>query len=150
MTDKIKLRRLNHLMAKHYTDPRYFDSWKKQTLEYVLNTNLSAWIITDYKEKLEIYKLANDLSIKDDKLKEIWFSTWWSKYQENKSDYRKKPQKEGRDNKDIHVGSGGSNCNKIRYPSKKRSIKTWKKFYKLFPSAAIEDGFDGKTSKRMK
>ncbi len=62
----------------------------------------------------------------------------------------KKPKPEGRDNKDIIVGSGGSNKNKIRYPSKKRSLGTWKKFYKLFPILAEQDAFDGSTSKRMK
>jgi hypothetical protein len=58
--------------------------------------------------------------------------------------------KETRDNKDIHVGGGGSNRNKIRYPSKKRNKKTWSNFYKLFPSAAEKDHWDGKTSNKMK
>ncbi len=38
-----------------------------------------------------------------------------------------------RDNKDIKNTSGGGGSNRIRYPSKKRSKRTWKNFYKLFP-----------------
>ncbi len=38
----------------------------------------------------------------------------------------------GRDNKNITVGSKGSNSNKIRYPKKCRKT-AWKRFYKLFP-----------------
>lgn len=40
--------------------------------------------------------------------------------------------KEGRDNKDVLVGGGGDNKNKIRYPKKCRKT-AWKRFYKLFP-----------------
>ena len=40
--------------------------------------------------------------------------------------------------------------NKIRYPKKCRSLKTWKKFYEMFPRQAEIDGWDGKTSIRMK
>lgn len=53
-----------------------------------------------------------------------------------------------RDNKEIpNKGSGGSG-NYIRYPSKKRSLKTWTNFYTLFPWRAELDGWDGKTSSR--
>ena len=45
---------------------------------------------------------------------------------------------------------GGTNYPTVRYPSKKRSLSTWKKFYKLFPRYAERDEWDGKTSKRMK
>ena len=40
--------------------------------------------------------------------------------------------------------------NKIRYPKKCRSLRTWKKFYEMFPRQAEIDGWDGKTSIRMK
>ena len=59
--------------------------------------------------------------------------------------------KVNRDNKDdYNYGSGGSNINSVRYPSKKRNKKVWKKFYKLFPRLAERDDWDGKTSKKMK
>ena len=40
--------------------------------------------------------------------------------------------------------------NKIRYPKKCRSLRTWKKFYEMFPRQAEIDEWDGKTSVRMK
>ena len=65
-----------------------------------------------------------------------------------------------RDNRNCYVGSGrvwsqekpitSSQRTKVRFPSKKRSRYTWKKFYKLFPYWAEYDNWDGKTSDRMK
>lgn len=46
--------------------------------------------------------------------------------------YKLKPVKEGRDNKDIRVGSGYGGRDSIRYPRKGHK-SAWKKFYKLFP-----------------
>ena len=40
--------------------------------------------------------------------------------------------------------------NIIRYPKKCRSLRTWRKFYEMFPRQAEIDGWDGKTSIRMK
>lgn len=40
--------------------------------------------------------------------------------------------------------------NKIRYPKKARSKRTWKKFYEMFPAQAVIDGWDGNTSDRMR
>jgi ADP-heptose:LPS heptosyltransferase len=148
MNDKDKLRRLNSLMAVHFTHPVHFFNWKKIILENAAKDNKKAYNKVQ-NEQVEIYTLAKELDIEDKDLKEMWIAKWCD-HERRKREYSKKPQKEGRDNKDIQVGSSGSNRNKIRYPSKKRSIKTWKKFYKLFPQAAIEDGFNGKTSKRMK
>ena len=55
-----------------------------------------------------------------------------------------------RDSKVDTVYEYYSTCDKIRFPSKKRSRATWKRFYTMFPNLAKEDGWDGKTSKRMK
>lgn len=41
-------------------------------------------------------------------------------------------------------------ANKIRYPKKCRSLRTWKLFYKMFPMQAQKDNWDGKTSDKMK
>ena len=65
-------------------------------------------------------------------------------------DYKKNNAKETRDNKGVYVGNGGSNCNKIRYPKKARSKRTWGIFYKMFPLAAERDGWDGKKSSKTK
>lgn len=72
----------------------------------------------------------------------------YKKHEELKLDT--KTHKETRDNKGFYVGSGNSNKNKIRYPKKSKSKKTWKIFYNMFPERVIIDGYDGKTSKRMK
>jgi len=55
-----------------------------------------------------------------------------------------------RDNKGIHIGNCGSNCNKVRYPKKNRSLATWKKFYDMFLYYAEKDNWNGKTSNKMK
>lgn len=60
---------------------------------------------------------------------------------------------ERRDNKKIinskgDIPSGSSSS--IRYPSKKRSRNTWKRFYDLFPHLAEKDEWNGRTSKRYK
>ena len=149
MSEKDKLRKLNCLMAVNYTHPLHFFSWKKIILENAEKNDRTYKHNKQQREQVQIYKLAKELGIEDNELKEMWV-TKWCEHERRKLEYRKKPQAEGRDNKDVRVGSGGSNRNMIRYPSKKRSVKTWKKFYKLFPQAAIEDCWDGKTSRRMK
>ena len=63
-----------------------------------------------------------------------------------------KPLGTRRDNRDVIIGRGGvhENCNPYRYPSKKRSKRTWRNFYTLFPHLAIRDNWDGTTSDKMK
>jgi len=58
------------------------------------------------------------------------------------------PQKEGRDNKGVYVGSGGGGSNRVRYPKLNRSKKVWKMFYKMFPYYAERDNWDGEKSDR--
>lgn len=148
-TTRDKERRLQYLMSKQYTNPSYFTNWKKIALDLAAQRSTGTRVSNDVLEQEEIYKLASELKIEDAELRVKWFKTYLARRKKT-NQYGLKPPKEGRDNKDVQVGSGGSNRSKIRYPSKKRSVKTWKKFYKLFPMLAIEDGFDGKTSKRMK
>lgn len=156
MTKKDKLRRLNFLMYKNYVNSLSFENSKKQILEihneYLKNDKLKSQRKHHFKAIsgfVEIFNLAKELKINDEELQQLWYTR---RHQSNKNrdEYKKTPQKEGRDNKNVHVGGGGSNRNKVRYPSKKRSLSTWKKFYKLFPRNAEEDGWDGKTSNRMK
>lgn len=150
MENKKKLRRLNHLMGRFYIHVDTFSTWKKQTIESAEYRKKYKWVNKQQDGHIAIYKLAEELEISDNELKLMWFEKWTQVYK-LKLEYQKKPQKEGRDNKDVYVGSGfGNSNNPIRYPSKKRSIKTWKNFYKLFPYAAVVDGWDGKTSNRMK
>lgn len=53
-----------------------------------------------------------------------------------------------RDNKSSVNRGSGAQGNYVRYPSKKRSLYTWRNFYKLFPWLAKEDEWNGRTSKR--
>lgn len=152
MTEKDKLRRVKNLMYSH---PRY---WANSSDRKIILDLYEQYKNDLYKSKqwwsrilelVELYKLTDEMKLTDDEIETIWWKISCD-HTNSKAEYSKKPQKEGRDNKGVYVGSGGSNCNMIRYPSKKRSIKTWKKFYNLFPWAAIQDGFNGKTSSKMK
>lgn len=61
--------------------------------------------------------------------------------------------KETRDNKGQFVdkwATYGGCHNKIRYPSKKRSKRVWKKFYEMFPKQAELDHWNGESSDKMK
>ena len=146
MNQRDKLRRIETLTYKHhgwcYTSEESFMKL------YEILKNKSHQSI-QMKELFEIFSLAKELNFSKQELYNLWAKQNYIRYQ-NKKDYNRRPQKEGRDNKDVHVGSGGSNKNKVRYPSKKRSKSTWKKFYKLFPHLAEKDGWNGVTSKRMK
>lgn len=62
----------------------------------------------------------------------VWFKVYKSRSQ-MKAAYNKKPQKEGRDNKGVKVGSGYGNRNSIRWPKQTSNRHVWKNFWKLFP-----------------
>ena len=49
----------------------------------------------------------------------------------------------------VYNGRGGSNKNKIRIPSLKRSNSTWKKFYELFPFLKGLDTYRGIKLKKI-
>lgn len=93
--------------------------------------------------------LAMSLDMTKDEMRKLWGALQYEKWKDRDL-YGKfrKPKREGRDNKGVYVGGGGSHGNKIRYPSKKRSLKTWTIFYEMFPWAAERDGWNGKTSSR--
>lgn len=95
-----------------------------------------------------IYELAAELGMSHEDLYKQW------KHVEPKNihlrtDYTKNHTRVRKDNgRSINYGSGGSGVNSLRYPSRKRSHATWARFYKLFPSVAEKDQWNGKTSKR--
>lgn len=155
MNNDDKLRRVKHLMYKHPSS--HISRMTKQYLDELYEKHkddrhkISNKWWSRILEMKEIYKLTEELGMSEKLANEMWLDLS-IKRTKNSDEYNKRPPKEGRDNKNVHAfGSGvNSNRNKIRYPSKKRSIRTWKKFYKLFPHQAIIDGWDGKTSKKMK
>ena len=104
---------------------------------------------------IQIYEIGKSLSYSEVEVLQMVRNIVCHKYASrlrysSKTVYDTMPKPDGRDNKDTYVGGGGSNRNKIRYPSKKRSKSTWKKFYALFPYAAERDNWDGNTSDKMK
>lgn len=152
MNAKEKLRKVKNLMYAHPMN--WLDSNERKVIEELYNKhkddenkNKKWW--GNILEMILLYSLIDELGLSEKEVDDMWWNITFNK-RKAKAEYNKKPQKEGRDNKDVHVGNGGSNRNKVRYPSKKRSIRTWKKFYNLFPYYAALDGWDGKTSKRMK
>lgn len=151
MKKKKKLRRLNFLMYKH--SKVWFINEEKVIEQYKLMENnretYPKHVQKDIEERYEIYVLSKELELSEKEREEMW---WKLSRQKNliQESMKKRPTPEGRDNKGVYVGRGGSDGNKIRYPSKKRSKKTWKKFYEMFPWAAERDGWDGETSKRFK
>ncbi len=65
-----------------------------------------------------------------------FYKIWRVKNDESRklsSRYQAKPKKEGRDNKDVRVGSGGGSITSIRFPKQRANKSVWKKFWKLFP-----------------
>lgn len=76
----------------------------------------------------------------------------WQKLYLLSSQYRNpKVYRERHDNKLYYHYSSDNpshSGNYVRYPSKKRSLRTWRNFYNLFPWLAVADGWDGKKSSR--
>lgn len=146
MNDNKKLRNLKVLLYNnYYMHTESFENHKNFILGLAKEGNVSKhWL-----DRVKIFNIAEELKISDSILRLMWMNMSKLRTQ-NYLSYSASPQKEGRDNKNVHVGSGGRNKNMVRYPSKKRSVYTWKKFYTLFPYLAEEDNWDGKTSNKMK
>ena len=84
---------------------------------------------------IEAYKISS-FTYSESEFQEIWYLLYQDHYRSLKeTNYRAKPRKEGRDNKDVRVGSGGSSSyySSIRFPKKTANKSVWKKFWKLFP-----------------
>ena len=143
-------RTFKHLTYKHsnnfYID-RDYGSFKKG-LEMSLNNEHMTQYREETLEKLEIIRIIEKYNMTNEDVAKLCHLNG-ELARDNRNEYRKTPQKEGRDNKGIHVGSGGGKHNRIRYPSKKRSKRVWKDFYNLFPYYAEKDGWDGTKSTRI-
>jgi hypothetical protein len=105
--------------------------------------------LIEHLKEIESLRIEFGMSVKE--LADLWYSVRWEREQSS-SVYKQKPTKEGRDNKGVFVGSGSRHYdqNTVRYPSKKRSKRTWKIFYEMFPYYAKRDGWDGNKSKKCK
>jgi hypothetical protein len=109
----------------------------------------SKYVKDSYTNLKRLFEIADELGLNEEEIRLKWAEI--SKNRKAQVElYKRKPTREGRDNKGVYVGSGGSyKGNTIRYPGKKRSKRTWKIFYQMFPRLAKEDGWDGNTSKKM-
>lgn len=157
-------KKYNLLLIKLSTDIIGIDFWTKklipkETLSIELSNKFSDknigvlkkyWIEKEnaIKNSIELIEVGELLGYTLDKI-EYDRKYTYSEQLKRTNLYNESPQKEGRDNKGVYVGSGGSNKNKVRYPSKKRNKKTWKTFYEMFPRLAITDNWDGNTSDKM-
>ena len=154
MTQEKKLKKLNSLIHKHFN----YISVDRIEKDFDLIKYLDERIVSYSKwmdDKCDAYKKMKkfviDLNVDKDEFLRMYTNALikrYTKYEALKLD--RKAHKETRDNKGVYVGSGNSNANKIRYPKKSKSKKTWKMFYQMFPERALLDEYDGKTSKRMK
>ncbi len=98
----------------------------------------------------EFYTLTDELGIDGEMLK-IICQKYYPHVKTIKGEYKKKPVRVRQDNKRVkNYGNGSGYLRDIRYPSKKRSRATWRRFYTLFPYLGKRDNWDGKTSDKMK
>jgi hypothetical protein len=98
----------------------------------------------------EFYRLSDEFNLNEEQLN-LLIRRNAVDVLKQKKEYEKKPIVERKDNKgSINYGNRSGHPNPIRYPSKKRSRATWKRFYTLFPHLAEKDEWNGKSSKRMK
>lgn len=86
------------------------------------------------KETVELLNLFKELGYSDSDAERFWKKTYLS-HREKVEEYKKKPIRERKDNKDV-INYGGGSAHyfqkAIRYPKKVRKT-AWKRFYKLFP-----------------
>ena len=141
VTDKLILEKLPKKEARELLDlnkkyyPLLFDliqSQEKMLKDQKNPAQFGGSFLKKVKECLRIHILYRKVT--DD---EIEYMNHWktSKFLhgERTHEYKHNKKPERKDNKtSINRGSGFSNKNEIRYPSKKRKT-AWKRFYRLFP-----------------
>jgi hypothetical protein len=159
MNTKKLNRELNFLLSTNLLplDVRYlytqFSEFKDRKLDVAKQVLSGKQYPKRYKQSCEnfirIFEIADMLHLTESELLQKWDSLT-EKRERLIKEIKKKPISEGRDNKGVYVGSGGANKNMVRYPSKKRSKRVWKIFYKMFPRLAEKDGWDGEMSNKMK
>lgn len=149
---------LKHIISKNWKNIGFleihnlekFIIFKNEWINRKVQTYYHKSINVEINEMKRIFEISEILNISYENLRIIWKDVVKER-KEIELIYNGKPKVERRDNKDVRVGSGSSyRGNRVRYPSKKRSVSTWRNFYKLFPELAKNDNFDGRTSDKMK
>lgn len=146
-----QIRRLRHLIHKHdsmmYTEIEKVIEYLDKQIFY-----LSGSVIRKDVERYNAYKEIKQIIIDENVTSDEFHIILSEERRKRYSAYDNKKVnnlKETRDNKGVYVGGGGSNRNKVRYPKKARSKRTWKIFYKMFPYKAELDGWDGQKSTKV-
>ena len=152
-TDKKSEKKLGKLRAiVHKHDCWYTIKESMIVRSDIMIKSYSAWTTgfgaDRYKAYVEIKKLAVELELTDDEYYQICLEERTKINESVRARTARNSAEETRDNKGVYVGSGGSNRNKVRYPKKSRSKRTWNIFYKMFPSLAEKDGWNRETSTR--
>lgn len=130
MNDKKKLRRLEHLLR--------LDLFPIEKIRFPKLCKPELWKGFRGKDAFdEVSKLRTELKMSIEEVVDLGQTLRHEKFKA-RSIYRGKPIQSRRDNKDVKVGSGGSNRNKVRFPKKCRKT-AWKRFYKLFPNLKPEE-----------
>lgn len=151
-----KLGKLRSLVHKH--DSYYIGSHTTEVMLTRLDKMIQSYSVCNtgfgverYKAYVEMKKLVLELELTGD---EYWKITAEERLKMYNATPKRNNAEETRDNKGVYVGSGNGEhqypiC-KIRYPRKARSKRVWSIFYKMFPSMAEKDGWDGEKSNRTK
>jgi len=151
-----KLGRLRSLIHKH-------DAWYMVKDDVITRLNKminsysghnTGFCIERHNAYVEIKKIFLDLELTNDEYYQMCYEERCKINESATSRHTRNNAEETRDNKGVYVGSGNGEhqyaVNKIRYPRKNRSKKVWSIFYKMFPSFAEKDGWDGEKSIRTK
>ncbi len=133
--DRATERRIKYLAGKYRIndwEAREFDIDKK--LE-ILNSYLPPKYSHIHKrsaDMLELFKLFKEYEFTNEEAV-VLCSTIAEERNSQENEYKVRPVRPRKDNKDFYNGSGGYWRNTVRYPKKKRKT-AWVRFYKLFPN----------------
>lgn len=145
-----RIRTLLHTMVFDYFTTSIKEELNIRYNQYIKYTDCTIRSVEIRRDNIiELKKLIDEMNISDSELMSIYLKQNNIKNESYKL-LKHITQVVKRDNKGVYIGGGGSNANKVRYPSKKRSLRVWKTFYEMFPIYAERDNWDGKTSDKMK
>lgn len=127
--DKKEIRKaLNAIKSTHYKSK----SGVLEDLKMVEEHGYSEWFVNYVNNQVLIHKYYDFIGLTEEERKIAWFRAHMERVTISKS-YNHMPRAARRDNGDTYNRGSGYGRNSMRVPSKKRSKRVWKKFYKLFP-----------------
>jgi hypothetical protein len=133
MIKRKELRHLNYLIYTKFPTTMFlnnmYDTWEK----IYHDSNREKWVnkADFFRVFSTIYQYFDKMGLNKEERIQYIFNLIQQRV-DNRSEYRRKPIRVRKDNKDYINGSGYPQGNSIRYPRKCRKT-AWKRFYKLFP-----------------